>query len=369
MRRYKPGDRSIPARELNRFSTAADKVLSVAGALPAASGGTVLVKNTTLDPLDRFAVVGINDFAIAPADNLLAFLNSLTLLGRVPLVEDRGRFAVLLSPLPAGAIGQATIGGVAHVKVDVLDEDHKYADIKFDDATQLQSTDRGSARIIVKESGTGTKWATVQLQARHELEQTFVRITGKGTDKDYSFTGPEYTLDDGSVGSFIATGRVFGADLPEISEVNQVNICSGDHYAPVYWQSILDDSGGVHNRPYFYSNIQKDTVFRVALTQTGGSAGDYNAKASWTYTVTLTGGYPTPNLATAVNPESGYFKRPTVGKMVAATHGLAVYEGGFPGSDFKLVWVNEALDMEEATVLVAADPEDSITIATPGKSA
>ena len=81
----------------------------------------------------------------------------------IPAAADHiGNFVILLEPA-AGEIGRACISGVCPVRVDVNDEDDQFADVKDGEATMLESAPTGSARIIWKESGTGTKWAVVRL--------------------------------------------------------------------------------------------------------------------------------------------------------------------------------------------------------------
>lgn len=75
-------------------------------------------------------------------------------------------------------------------------------------------------------------------------------------------------------------------------------------------------------------------VFPVTLSQTGGSAGNSSSGATFTYTVKDLSGV---TLASGVNPTAGLYKRPSIGKMVAATAGLAFING----STLVLTWVNE----------------------------
>lgn len=126
--------------------------------------GVVLIKNNSGTLRSRFNVLGISDALISPTANLGEFQERPMLVGITPDIElHTGKFAVLFEPLAQGEIGRAVISGLAIVQVDVLDADHGWAEMKDDDATQLQSRDFGSARIVYKESSTGTKWAIVHL--------------------------------------------------------------------------------------------------------------------------------------------------------------------------------------------------------------
>ena len=60
-------------------------------------------------------------------------------------------------------MAEAALIGVVPTQIDVTDEDHDYAVAKASDSTQLSSATGGTAQILWKESGTGTKWAVVRL--------------------------------------------------------------------------------------------------------------------------------------------------------------------------------------------------------------
>jgi len=83
--------------------------------------------------------------------------------------------------------------------------------------------------------------------------------------------------------------------------------------------------------------------FPVTLAQSGGSQGDEQNPATWTYDVTDPA--TEESLATGVDPVSSPHKwqRPGVGQMIAATFGYAHYD-----KDDKLVlgWINEMVDQE-----------------------
>lgn len=85
----------------------------------------------------------------------------------------------------------------------------------------------------------------------------------------------------------------------------------------------LDANDGTGRRQYVFSKsigIVPGGMFAVDVTQTGGSAGDGTTACSFTYTVDTLGG---TELLTGASP---VWARP-VGKMIAATHGMAYMEG------------------------------------------
>jgi len=147
-------------------------------ARPRGTGGIVLVKNATGADVGRFSVLGVEGVVITPTDNEAEFLGRTALTGVAPTTDHRGRFVVLLEPLRAARLGRAVVTGPTPVQIDVTDEDHGWADVKDGDATQLASAHTGSARILWKESGTGTKWAVVLLGAPRCEEGFWARVTG-----------------------------------------------------------------------------------------------------------------------------------------------------------------------------------------------
>jgi len=79
-----------------------------------------------------------------------------------PTYAHIGRFAVLVEPLAAGAIGLAVADGLTVAQIDVNYADHPYADIATD-TYRLTSNWYGSAEIIYKEEVGATWWGVVRM--------------------------------------------------------------------------------------------------------------------------------------------------------------------------------------------------------------
>lgn len=131
------------------------------------AASTILVKNAHTD-LSQFGVLGITTTTITDpatsADTLLGFKQQPIIEGNIPaLASHHGKFVVAIEPIEAGKYGLCVASGVVIVQIDILDADHRYADVKDADAAKLQSKPIGAARILWKESGTGTKWAIVNI--------------------------------------------------------------------------------------------------------------------------------------------------------------------------------------------------------------
>jgi hypothetical protein len=80
-----------------------------------------------------------------------------------PAADYDGLYVILLAPLANGQIGPAVIDGVVQCRINVKRESDPCAELKAGDATCLQSGRDGSALILWKESGTGTKLAVVRI--------------------------------------------------------------------------------------------------------------------------------------------------------------------------------------------------------------
>jgi len=176
MRKVLSGEKlQIPASTYNAFVDAAQANIAQKNFLTESNKNgesrKVIVQNNSGGNLDKFEILGIDSPIVDPDDNETDFQNRITLIGVTP--EDgsggsgsddhRGKFIVLQEPIPDGDIGRGIISGETIVKINVEDEDHKYADVTDATSTYLTSSNSGSARILWKESGTGVVWAYVRL--------------------------------------------------------------------------------------------------------------------------------------------------------------------------------------------------------------
>jgi len=169
----------------------------------------VLVENDSGGDRDRFDILGVDDVIISPTDNEDEFANRVMLSGTTPNPATHlGRFVVLLEPIADGEIGRASISGVCPCEIDVIDSAHAYADINPDSGDRYTPASRqfGSAEILWKESGTGTKWAVLRLGSpklfrRFELK-TSLAIGGTATAHPLDWTGAAYAADTASDNEF-----------------------------------------------------------------------------------------------------------------------------------------------------------------------
>lgn len=149
--------------------------------------GIIPVKNASGGDRERFDVLGIDRPIFTPADNLQSFLNQVAVVGVTPNEDEHvGRFVVLLEPLREGAIGRGCISGVCPVRLNVLDEEHDWADVEDGETDSLKTGDAGGAFILWKSppgSGYGSygydygyyysnlRWALVRLSNFSDSDQ------------------------------------------------------------------------------------------------------------------------------------------------------------------------------------------------------
>jgi len=173
MKKVKPGDPLvIPAATFNTFIDSARDFLArqhqqaQAGTPSGRHNCIVLVRNDSGSDRERFDVLGISGPVFDPASDDEAFKNYPVMTGVTPVEDDhRGKFVILLEPVPAGKLARAVAAGVVPARANVPDEDFPYrlAEVTDGSAAHLTAVKRGSAAILWREGGTGVQWALVRL--------------------------------------------------------------------------------------------------------------------------------------------------------------------------------------------------------------
>jgi hypothetical protein len=195
-KKVQPGQRlEVTAEAFNAFLDAAravreHKIFGTEATQFFRQSGIVKLKNASGADRSRFAVLGLSEPIILPADNLDEFKRQVTFEGTVPVKNvHKGKFAVLLEPIAAGKIGLAVIAGVAPVRLQV-DPVQLYdcAEI-IDGSTQaLRNAPHGSARVLwVESSGSTERWAVVRLDDGDY--QAHVLITKNVPEEDGYYLG------------------------------------------------------------------------------------------------------------------------------------------------------------------------------------
>ncbi|MBM4017419.1 MAG: hypothetical protein FJ288_03680 [Planctomycetes bacterium] len=187
LKKVQPGQRMvIPAQTFNTFIDAARDYLQRQqnqGGDPLAEprqAGVILVRNDTGEDRALFDILGLDGPVYAPPDNEEGFKFRYALKGVAPTAADHaGNFAVCLEPIADGKIGRCLVQGVTPVKLNVLREDHGFADV-VDDG-RLSSAPEGPAQVLWKEDGTGEdKWALVRVAETPPQAPFWAEITADG---------------------------------------------------------------------------------------------------------------------------------------------------------------------------------------------
>ena len=128
--------------------------------------GLVRLKNTSGYDRERFDVLGIDDVFPDPVDNLIEFKAGPVLHGITPTLADhRSKFAILWEPAEPDMIVTACVAGVSVARLvqETSDTPTDYAEMRDGDAGALGCGAGGSARVLWREDGIGTKWGVVRL--------------------------------------------------------------------------------------------------------------------------------------------------------------------------------------------------------------
>lgn len=137
---------------------------------PAASAGlsrtVVDIRNTTPSLLQRSSILGLGDWSFNPDTDagLNELSETLCVEGLVPdITKHLDRFVVLPSDLVAGEVGPAIVTGLVVVLVEMIDAADLYCTLDDNNVGNLKSGAHGRGRILKVQSGTGFKWALVEL--------------------------------------------------------------------------------------------------------------------------------------------------------------------------------------------------------------
>lgn len=297
----------IPAARHNAWNAAARGVEAVqqsGGGAPLSGIGdtttVILVQNKTDDDIDRFGVLGL-DVPVFGADTD-EFKNRVVMKGVTPVIATHtGKFVVAMEPIKKDGIGRAAIQGVFPCLLNVTSGSDTFADVQ-ESSLELKTGASGAARIIYKQSGTGTgKFAYVQVGggSSGSSGQWFKIKTDASSGIAVCNTWNGTTTGSEDVNVKIVTKLKAGETLFAHEYAG---------YATAAWREAAPDG----------------CQFPVKLTQTGGSAGSKTTKCSFAYTVKDPSNVYT--YATGVTPEgqADYNNR----KRKAATFGWAYLDSG-----------------------------------------
>ena len=189
---FRKGQRSISAGEMNNLVRTVESLQAQVANLNQFMGlNTAIAYNKTGSDLDMFSVVVMKAIRNDPAtdEGLFNFKRKYIYEVQVPLEIDGythdynsmgNTVGVLIEPCANESAAKVIISGPIQVQVDIVDEAHEWADPYEFDSTQMRSGVTGSAYILSKEEGTGTKWCQVILNA-HKHAPSYNPFTALGT--------------------------------------------------------------------------------------------------------------------------------------------------------------------------------------------
>lgn len=170
MNYFTAGQKKFSARDLNEMAAVVNATRANGRgptSKPSDAGSTfIVVRNDTGAALEFGSVLAItgvpNEPDTATKLDLFKYGGNALVTVDIPTSADAGKFVVLQEPCPIDGYARAVISGPAKVQINVTDAAHGFADVTDGDETLLTSGTTG-VPILYKQSGTGTKWAIVNI--------------------------------------------------------------------------------------------------------------------------------------------------------------------------------------------------------------
>lgn len=238
LKKVQPGDPlAVPAEAYNAFVETAEayrqrrfaRTTRMTHGAPIAQygpldAGTVLIRNDSGEPRDRFDVLGVDGVLIKPVDNEFEFWDRVRLRGGMPSTGHAGRFAILLEPAPQDTIVRACLLGLCQVRVYMADEGHGFAELAVGQAGRLVSGTSGLAQLLWVEPAADrtdpdVAWTVVRLGGGGGggAGVAYALVTARaGTEPPFLYAGAQAAMDVDGDWSLVSGGReyptVYNAD-------------------------------------------------------------------------------------------------------------------------------------------------------------
>jgi hypothetical protein len=220
----------------------------------------IFIKNGSGSTVNRFGILSVSGILVDHASNADDFLARAVFTGATPATGDKA-FAILHDTnAAANEIVKATMFGVVQVQIDVTNANHGYADIKNADSAKLKSASYGPAQILWKESGTGTKWALVNLICKPTtIPAKIISVSGSFPTWTY-VVQLDVTYNSGNSGSakWVATGGTLTA-------VNRAEFGGTPNYTYGNGLLITSSSGQVNSTACLIKPIGAGTTVDLTL--------------------------------------------------------------------------------------------------------
>lgn len=162
------------ASAFNRTAAAVELVESMFGEIkPGGVAGlrsrdVVFAKNASGSDIPLGGVVHPSATLFTPSDNLKGFQNEYPISAGAPVAGTMGRFGIAIEPIAIGKIGRVVFTGVAVTQVEITDPNVTEVAEIVGEVDRLVTAAHGTARILARESGSGTVWALIQLGVGRE---------------------------------------------------------------------------------------------------------------------------------------------------------------------------------------------------------
>lgn len=231
--------------------------------LPLAAG-VVMVKNSSGGNRDVLEILAINAPLILPTDSLDRWRSAVTFDGVAPGATHSGRYVVLQEPIAAGAVGRAMVIGVTPVILNVIADSDRFAEVDSGTYATLKTGTTGSARILWKESGTGTKRGVVMLTGETPAVPPKLAAADPTANDDsaHGYQVGTIWINTTSKHYFVATDVTVGA---------AVWAAQSSVYLRTTDPTLTDDSGDGYERGSMWINTSFNRIF-FAISVTPGAA-------------------------------------------------------------------------------------------------
>jgi hypothetical protein len=270
----------------------------------------IKVRNTTGGTLAQESVVIFDVPTVLPTNNEGEFLRDLCMDVIAPgTPSDDAVIAILAEPLVNNAIGLAYTVPLAQVKVVVSGGETawKWAEISSTvTANMVMSESPASARIVWKESGTGTKWAVV---------------------------APIVQFSGGTSGRWAIAQSDFEKETSPTAHHVVAQTCNKDGTSP----SGSDITVYFENNPTRYPNVEEDDVFQIVWN---------DAKSEW--------------MAPQQDEPVGTIKLIDAG--VSIPHGWQNLTTSYPNADGRFILCDATGDASYEGTQDSHSPDYSITV-------
>lgn len=147
--------------------------------------GKLFLKNSSgVELTEPFSIVGLGESLFNPQTEKKNFFEYLYFDGLLPDADLHSeKFAILKE---AASVDESVRGiniGLSPVQVLISEENHQYAVVSTGVTSHLVSAGSGTVKILWKESGTGLKWAVVQINQSSGLPYLYKTTTNESNNK------------------------------------------------------------------------------------------------------------------------------------------------------------------------------------------